>query len=85
MDTRGLITQVTAGLEALTEMKAAPEVWAKVGESQAIFRAVMVETGVLSAYKSLHDGLHNLQVRVADYPSAVIRHRESYWANKPVQ
>ena len=72
VDTRGLITQVTAGLEALTEMTAAPEVWAKVGESQAIFRAVMVETGVLAAYKSLHDGLHNLQMRLGAIEAAAV-------------
>ncbi len=28
-------------------------------------------------------GLHNLKVRVPDYPSAVIRHRASYWATGP--
>ena len=72
VDTRGLISQVTAGLEALTEMTAAPEVWAKVGESQAIFRAVMVETGVLAAYKSLHDGLHNLQMRLGAIEAAAV-------------
>ena len=28
-------------------------------------------------------GLHSLEVRIPDYPSAVIRHRESYWAGGP--
>jgi hypothetical protein len=70
VDTRGLITQVTVGLEALTDLKAAPEVWAKVGESQAIFRAVMVQTAILAAYKSLHDGLHNLQMRLGAIEAA---------------
>ena len=70
VDTRGLITQVTAGLEALTDLSAAPEVWAKVGESQAIFRVVMVQTGILAAYKSLHDGLHNLQMRLGAIEAA---------------
>ena len=28
-------------------------------------------------------GLHKLIVKVPDYPSATVRHRESYWANGP--
>ena len=70
VDTRGLITQVTVGLQALTDMKGGPEVWAKVGESQAIFRVVMIQTRVLAAYKSLHDGLHNLQMRLGAIEAA---------------
>lgn len=27
-------------------------------------------------------GLHSLSVKISDYPSATVRHRESYWANE---
>ena len=63
-DTRALVTQVAGGIRALADLKDTPAVWSKVGEFQAIFRAVMVQTGILAAYKSLHDGLHNLQMRL---------------------
>ncbi len=65
VDTRGLVNQVTVGLQALTDAKD-DRVAAKIGEFQAIFRAVKDQTGILDAYKSLHDLLHNLQRRLGE-------------------
>jgi hypothetical protein len=71
VDTRGLVNQVTVGLQALTDAKD-ERVAARIGEFRAIFHAVMLQTGILAAYKSLHDGLHNLQQRIGAIEVAAI-------------
>ena len=60
--------QVAAGIGALAETK--NSIASEVGEFRLIFRRVASQTKVLAGYKSLHDGLHNLQLRQGSIEAA---------------
>src|SRR5438046_2808100 len=57
-------------LRALAQAKDEVAVAGKVGEFRALFGDVQEQTEVLAAYKNLHDGLHNLERRLASIEAA---------------
>jgi Effector-associated domain 1 len=72
VDTQGLVGRVAEGLDKLASAAPDTGIWSLIGEFQATFRGVASQAKVLAAYKALHDGLHNLQLRMRSVEAAAL-------------
>jgi len=70
VNTAGLVGRVTQGLDKLADSSLDASVWGLVGEFRADFRGAASQAKILAGYKSLHDGLHNLQMRIPSVEAA---------------
>lgn len=59
-----LVERISRGLTALVALKHLPVVQLTVGEFRADFDAASKQIQILKRYKSLHDSLHRLQLRI---------------------
>lgn len=64
LDSRVLVDRVNRGIEALVALKDLPIVQQTVGQFRADFEASSKQIQILKKYKSLHDGLHRLQLKI---------------------
>lgn len=60
-----LVHAVTSGLTALSNSQVLAQLGGKAGELRVLFRQIDRQIAVLDRYKRLHDGLHNLQMRIS--------------------
>ncbi|MDE5461341.1 effector-associated domain EAD1-containing protein [Bradyrhizobium sp. CSS354] len=64
LDSGVLVDRVNRGIEALVALKDLPIVQQTVGQFRADFEAASKQIQILKKYKSLHDGLHRLQLKI---------------------
>jgi hypothetical protein len=72
VDTGTLVGNVSQGINKLAGSTIDATVWSLIGEFRASFRGVAVQTKILAGYKALHDGLHNLQLRMPSVEFAAV-------------
>lgn len=71
LDSGVLVDKVKDGIKALVALKDLPIVERTVGQFRADFEAVSEQIQILKKYKSLHDGLHHLQLKIGTIESEI--------------